>query len=361
MNKKTWKKMKGKVQAFLILFIIIAIFILFLKFGDINTNLYMDNLNYDITLHENGDMTIVETWDMHIDHTNTIFKTFDLSSKFGEITNVSVKDLNTGEELVKINEEMYHVTTNCYYALEINRREFEVAWGTGMENKTGYKKYQLTYTVTNVITDYKDCQELYWMLLSDENTIPVKNVTGTITLPQAVSDMESLKVWGHGPTNGNIEIVSNNIVKFDIDDFSANRMLEVRVVTTEDIFDNVEKVREYSYLDRILNEEEEWASETNTSASKFKLFLLIAGVIYAGIIVKNIIQFRRYKELAKRKDDGIIKNKLEYYRDIPRENDSTPAEATYLYRFNKNLNEYTRIPIRYGCCYNIRFISEKMY
>lgn len=345
MNKKNWKKMKSEIKAFLILFISIAIFLFFQKFTDINANLYMDNLNYDMILHENGDMTIIETWDIYIYNTNTIFKTFDLSNKFGEVTNVSVKDLNTGKELTRINEEMYHVTTDCYYALKINRREFEVAWGTGMENKMGHKKYQLTYTITDAITDYKDCQELYWMLLADVNTIPVKNVTGKIILPQKVSDIENLKVWGHGPTNGNIKIASNNVVEFDINDFSANRMLEVRMVTTEDIFNDVEKVKEYRYLDKILDEEEKWASQTNISASKFKKILLIVGILYIGIIVKNIIQLKKYKEISKRKDDGIIKNKLEYYRDIPRESDSTPAEATYLYRFNKDFNDYSRIPI----------------
>lgn len=341
--KKDWKKIKSKIQAFLILFIIIAIIMLMFKLdSDMSLKLYMDNLNYDITLHENGDMTIVETWDMYISHTNTIFKTFELSNKFGDVTDVSVKDLKTGKELVQIDEEMYHVTTGCYYALEINRREFEVAWGTGMENKSGHKKYQLTYTITDAISDYKDCQELYWKLLAEENTIPVKNVTGTIKLPQEVSDIDKLKVWGHGPTNGDIQKIGNDLIQFTIEDFSANRMLEVRVVTAEDIFEDVTQVKNYNYLKRILAEEEEWADKTNADAIGFRTFMIILGIIYVIIIIKNIVQTIKYRELSKRKNDGIIKTKLEYYRDIPRENDSTPAEATYLYRFNKNINGYTR-------------------
>ena len=103
----------------------------------------MNKLDYEITLNEDGSATIVETWDIYISHTNTLFRTFEKSNKFGDIINVNVKDLTTGKNLEQIYREMYHVTTGCFYALDINSRQFEVAWGTGMENKMGRKKYFL--------------------------------------------------------------------------------------------------------------------------------------------------------------------------------------------------------------------------
>ena len=335
------EKAKKILKKLLIILICVAILLFIIKSEQGNKMQYMDGLNYDITLHENGDMTIVETWDIYINHTNTIFKNFEISDKFGEIKDVTVKDLGEGKNLTKIDEEMYHVTTNCYYALNVSSRVFEIAWGTGMEHKAGHKKYEITYTVTDVITDYKDCQEMYWMLLGTVNNVPIKKVTGTINLPQKVENIENLRVWGHGPLNGEIKKVSENLVEFSVDNFNPNTMLELRVVTTDKIFQNVEKIRNYNYLERILAEETNWAEEANAKSDSLNKFLIVLGVIYLIIIIYYINRLIKYKKMSKEKDDGIIKNEIKYFREIPRENDATPAEATYLYRFDKDLNSYT--------------------
>ena len=40
----------------------------------------MNKLDYNITLNEDGSATIVETWNIHVSHTNTLFKTFKKST-----------------------------------------------------------------------------------------------------------------------------------------------------------------------------------------------------------------------------------------------------------------------------------------
>ena len=155
------REIKSKVKKRIITWIVMAVIAIGIVVisGNIGSkSQIMDNLDYNITLNEDGSAVIVETWDIYISHTNTIFKTFNLSNKFGEITNVKVKDLDSGKDLKQIYEEMYHVTTDCYYGLITKPGTFEIAWGTGMENKMGKKKYQITYTVTNAVTSYKDCQ-----------------------------------------------------------------------------------------------------------------------------------------------------------------------------------------------------------
>ena len=47
--------------------------------------------------------------------------------------------------------------------------------------------------------------------------------------------------------------------------------------------------------------------------------------------ILKIIKYIKKLEIKKEKV-----NKIEYYRDIPRKGNSTPAEANYLYKFNKN-------------------------
>lgn len=335
--KKEFKKILKKIltrwfiMAMAILFIVLVSGQLFSK------KQIMKELDYDITLNEDGSATIVETWEVYISHTNTLFRTFERTSKFGDIINVNVKDLDTDEDLTQIYREMYHVTTDCFYALDINPREFEVAWGTGMENKMGIKKYEFSYTITDVVTDYKDCQEFYWKLLDESNGIPVNKVTGTIRMPSKVTDIDNLRAWGHGPLDGNIEIDSKNRIEFTVDRLSKNKMLEVRVVTEEDQFEvNSSNIKNYRYLEEIIGEEEEWAEESN---NKSIIFWIIAIGIYLSIIIINICKAVKYYKITKKENDGIIHRKLKYFRDIPRE-EATPGEATYLYYFNKS---YTNI------------------
>lgn len=316
-----------------IMAIIIVILILF------SGNLFskkqiMNKLDYDITLNEDGSATIIETWDIYMSHTNTLFRTFEKSNKFGDITDVNVKDLTTGKNLKQIYREMYHVTDNCFYALDINRREFEVAWGTGMESKMGTKRYEFSYTITDVVTDYKDCQEFYWKLLDESNQIPVNKVTGTIKMPDKIKNIENLKAWGHGPLNGNIEINSNNIIKFTVDKLNKNKMLEVRAITAEEQFEVSQfKKRNYRYLQSIINEEMEWSEKANNKAYVF--WIIVIG-IYTSIIIVNVCKIVKYYKTSKRKDDGIIHRELKYFRDIPREETATPGEAAYLYYFKKS-------------------------
>lgn len=338
MKKETIKIIKETVFMLIVFAIIVIIVDAYIYANESdNKSQFMNNLDYNVTLNEDGSMTVVETWDIYIANTNTIFKNFTLSSKFGNITNVKVKDLQTGQDLTRVYEYMYHVTDNCYYALAISEDEFEIAWGTGMEDDKGNKKYQISYTITDVVSDYNDCQELYWQFLSTSNEINVENVTGTITLPSNVTNIENLKAWGHGPLNGNISIESNNCVKFEVENLNAGKMLEVRVVTTDQMFNVTaeNKINNYSYLSTIINEETEWADEANsTSFSAWPISLII---IYAVILIIQIIRIIQYYYIYKNRDDGIVKSELEYFRDIPREDNSTPAEAAYFYRFDKSM------------------------
>ena len=220
---------------------------------------YLNNLDYNLKLNEDGSANVTEIWDIDVNNTNTLFKTFKLDNKYSGIENVHVKEITQGNEkdFKQIYEVQYHVDRNCYYALNTSRNEFEIAWGIGMDTQYGKRKYEISYVIKDIITDYKDCQEFYWQFLGlGENTIQAKHVTGTVTLPKNVENMESLKVWGHGQLNGEINKVSNNQVKFNINNLSKGARLEIRVVTEEKMFSvNNSKKMNYNILPNIINEE----------------------------------------------------------------------------------------------------------
>lgn len=352
-----------KVKKKMIISLIFVAMLLMLKNVSYAGTQKWNSLDYNVTLNDDGSMDVVETWDIYISETNTVLKNFELDSdKYSGITNVKVKNIDTGEELTQIYKEMYHVTKNCYYALPISDGKFEIAWGVGLDNSSANRKYAISYKIEDAVTVYNDCSELYWQFLGTDNAIPADRITGTIKLPKAVNDIEKLRVWAHGPLNGESQKSSHDTVTFNVDDFYSKTMLEVRVVTEEPIFEQSTKINPQNKLRYILEEEEKWAGEANlqreiiqskydtimtnkangqikNNSNRMSFKLIIWGgigifiiIIYFLIIIKCIKQLKNMKMVFKPQKINIGK----YYRDIPRENEATPAQAAFLYYSRKN-------------------------
>ena len=287
----------------------------------------MNELDYSVSLNEDGSINVIETWDIYVKNTGTLFRTFDNSGKY-PISDVNVIDLTENKNLNNMNRYTYDVPEGNYYGTKRGYNQFEIAWGTGKKSSKGNVKYQISYKVDNVITSYNDCQEFYWKFLDSSNDIACEKITGTIKLYKPVSNIENLRVWGHGEINGTIERASEDTIKFDINNFNARTMLEIRSIVTEKIF-NTSRINSRNALNDILEEEKYLADKTNEEiASNRRLIigiLIVEGIFLLYGLVKIIIKIIN-------KDSGEFNYKgIEYYRDIPRENNSTPGEAIYLY------------------------------
>ncbi len=288
----------------------------------------LNSLDYDAQLKSDGSMDVVETWEIDIQNTNTLFKDFELDErKYSGITNVKVKDLETGRDLTEISEEMYHVTKNCYYGLPISDWKFEIAWGVGLDNSSATKKYQISYTVEDAVTVHEDCSELYWQFVGTDNAVPAKKVTGKILLPEAVKETENLRVWAHGPLNGEIHKTSNREVTFLVKDFKPETMLEVRIVTEENLFEQSLKYSYQDALEEIMFEEKMWAESANEERNKAKILASVIGIIFIFYIFKIVKYSRILNQIFKEQQQFDIGK---YFRDIPREKSATPAEAAFL-------------------------------
>ena len=226
--------------------------------------------------------------------------------------------------------------------------KFEIAWGANAKNTT--RTYKISYKIIDAIKNYNDCSEFYWQFISTDSEIPADLVKGTIKLPVAVANKEDLKVWAHGPLNGNIQIVSNDTVEFEVQDFDENTMLEARVVTPTNVFYSNQNVNNQVKLNSILEQEQKWADEANAKREELAkqeqqrktLFTIgmiitnIIGVLVTIIVIKKIIKYHKIL-----KETPIVKpeQEFEYYRDIPNES-ATPAQAGFLYYFKNSGLQY---------------------
>ena len=327
------KKLNGWIKYIIILVIIFAILGIILCFN-IDQIQIMNKLDYNVALNEDGSMNVVETWNVYVKNTGTLFKDFYNTNKY-PISDISVKNLKTNEQLEDLGYEEYHVPEGKYYAEEIKNNVVEVAFGTGKKKSSGNVKFQISYKINNVINSYEDCQEFYWKFLDKSNGMMCKNISGTITLPRNLSNSENLLVWGHGNINGRIDKSGTNKVKFKIKNFSAGNMLEIRVVTKEKMF-NVEG-KTFTMLNGIQKEETRWASKTNENIKENRIILIIILSIEVIILLFIFKDIKTYFYINK-SGNKIEKRNLEYFRDIPREETSTPGEGAFLYYFDNNFN-----------------------
>lgn len=323
--------MKNKKILLSILFAIIMLFVIQNK---AQASLNLNNLDFDVQINEDGSMDVTEKWDIHISETNTLFKTFKKdSSKYSSITDVEVKEITNGsnKSFTKINKEMYHVTKDCYYALNNSNGMFEIAWGVGLDDDSATRKYLISYKVNDAIAIYNDYAELYWQFIGDEFEIPANHVKGTILLPQKAESKEDIRVWGHTEDlNGTIYATSSNKIEFEINNYRGGKYVEVRSLFPTYIVQNSERTYNKNIYNEVISEETKWADDANARrARRENSFKIIAGIIFLVSIIFIIKIFKNIKKLKNMPKRIKPTTQLEYFRELPYE-DATAAEALFI-------------------------------
>ena len=345
----------SKTRKLLYIFILITSFLFLGTIESKAGNLSLNNLDFEVQINKDGSMDVKETWDINISQTNTLYKAFETdSSKYSGITNVTVKEITSGNEqnFTKTNQWTYHVTKNYYYGTENEDGDFEIGWGVGLDNSKATKKYEISYTVQDAITKYNDYAELYWQFVGKDFEVNANKITGTIYLPSNVSNKDNIKVWGHTEDlNGTIYATDLNKIEFELNNFRSGRYVEIRTLFPTELITSSGRTKNKEILQTVIKEETKWAEDANAKRERQEWMdenlpkILFGGYIAINIILviifgkKTIKYHKKIKELKKYQPT----TKLEYFRDIPYEN-ATPGEAFG----TLNLYLSTAIPNTFG-------------
>lgn len=346
-------------KALITIIIAIGIILLTNSVSMASSDFTLKSMNFDARLNEDGSMDVKETWNIKVHSmTHTLFKTFKIDqTKYKEITNVSVSEVTDGNEFQfeEKNVEVNHVDKYCYYGLINKYGEFEIAWG--INERSGDKTYQVKYKVIDAVKNYSDCSELYWQFIGKDFEVDIDKVTGTITVPEGIENIEEVRAWAHGPLNGNISIDSINQISFEIEYLDSGKYLEVRMAMPKTIFSTNLNILNEPRFQTIINEETKWAYKANEirereiereierrKRKEIEDQIIANAVIIAAVAICIFLFTRIIKYIRVLKDNPKMKptQELDYYRDIPDEAES-PAQAAYLYYFGKG-NYNTNLP-----------------
>lgn len=300
-----------------------------------DSELFLNLLQFEAQIQEDGSMDVTEYWDIDIEETNTLYKTFKTDkSKYSSITNVKVTDVTNGQNIqfTEVFEEMYHVTKDCYYGLINEKGMFEIAWGVGLDNSSANRKYKIEYTVNDAIAKYQDKAELYWQFVGADFEVNAQKVLGTITLPQNAISQDEIRVWGHTEDlNGEIHVVDSRTIEFEVNGRNRGQYIEVRTLFPTEMITATMQNKEI--LQEVIAEETVWAEEANQKRANRQMMknvvaigVAVVSAVFSAFLLKSI--FRKVKE-AKSLNKIKPSQEMMYFREMPRE-DATPAEALYL-------------------------------
>ena len=329
-----------KSKKILITLIFLTIFIL-LGSNRCNASgdLYLKNLDFQAKINQDGSMDVIEIWDISIEDTNTLFKTFKTDrTKYTSITDVEVADItnSTEQKFQQINNLMYHVTKNCYYGLKNDKGNFEIAWGVGLDDGSARKTYKISYKVNDAIAKYNDYAELYWQFVGSDFEVSSSKITGTIILPEKASSKDEIKVWGHTEgLNGEIYATDLNKIEFEVTKFKSGRYVEIRSLFPTNMITTSGRTYSGNIYDKVISEETKWANEANLKRERVKeqknkisiIFGIACFIIDIFLIRKSI---KMLKKASQRKKINPTIN-VKYYREIPRKN-ATPSQALFIYK-----------------------------
>ncbi len=322
-----------KLKRIVLIFLFTAIAIFCIQTKSYASSQTLNELNFDVQVNSDGSMNVKETWDIEIYDTNTLFKTFKTDeTKYSGITNVSVKDVTNNKNFEQINEEMYHVTKDCFYGLINSKGMFEIAWGVDLENKTETRKYEISYTVQDAIAKYSDFAELYWQFVGEDFEIEAKKIKGTILLPQSAETKDDIKVWGHTEDlNGEIYATDLNKIEFEIRNYTGEKYIEIRSLFPNNMIEVSNRTYDKEILNSVIEEETKWAEEANArremKKNMRKVGLGLEGIVALFFGFKFFKNIKKLREMEKKYKPTM---KLDYFRELPYV-DATPAEALFMF------------------------------
>ena len=258
------------------------------------------------------------------------------------LTNVKVYDVKfTTTDFSVINKE------NKEFVLVNSAKKGDYGVYTKTKNSEGVDimSYQpssyaraslITYTLKDLVVVHNDIAEIAHDFIGTDYAEEINNLIIRINLP---SSSKELRIFSHGPLNGNNRIIDDKSVEITYKRLPKNNQVDARVVFDKSLVTKATKKSNADGLNKILEVEKEranYANKLRESARKREKMLqtlaiimeILLGIWLIGLVA---IVYKFYN-----KNDKEYRSEFDgkYFRDFPEE--YTPSTVSYL--MNKSIN-----------------------
>lgn len=187
---------------------------------------HMDGLSITIGLDHAGRMEVREDRSFTFEgRFSEVYRTFPLN---GEASFENIKVFEGEAQYPRANTRapgtIRLIRNNSHQELQIF---FDAADTT--------RVFSIRYTVSGALNKYEDAALLYYQLISDQWTKPIRNIRAQVIPPEPLNETGPAH-WIHGSLDAESLILEGGIVDVSLDHLPANHYLEVRALYPPDIF-----------------------------------------------------------------------------------------------------------------------------
>lgn len=317
----------GRPWAFLFTFILL--FTIPIKV-QAKEDLTIPRWNIEAELLKNGNLHIVEDLTYRFDDEfNGVFREIVLDKTSG-VSDIEIEEITGTSYIPYTQVEKAKKGDRGVFTLENEDNKVVMQIFSPAEDEE--KTFRIGYLVKDVAVKYNDTGELYYKFLGDENQTPINHFMVNLHLPD--KDINNhIKVFAHGPLNGQIEKKDNHTFTLRVNDVSPKTFIEGRVVFPKEFIPLSNNIVNKNNYENILKEEtgytreiEEKAQQKRIRNKTFGEFSFVATALGSILLLFFLILFRREKYDLKSYDNSMIPE------------DCTPGIAAYLTNSIININ-----------------------
>lgn len=339
-----------KKVSIIISMILIILFSQVCNLNIVNANeksVKLTKLEMKININSDGSVDIEEIWKASINNVSELSKTIKIDE---EVSDIKVIDKTNGKnyELSYTSSEQESDISNSYY-IEETSGEYKITWGTGLEDSSSNKVYEISYHVDNVITKYNDYAQIYWEFIEKDFSINIDKIIGTIILPEDLEDSEQVKTWVHADEmDSEIYMPKKNIIRFQIENYKIENSVDIRVIFPTRMIEETSNTYDEEIYTSAITEELKIEKKTTLKSELIENKENIILVAYISIVLALVIIYIeksvKYIKQIKKLKRVEPKEKYKYFKKIPKK-EATPGEAIYILEepYNRFTNYFGRI------------------
>ena len=344
---------KNKLSAvFICIALILTGILVFSSCENAETNPYIENLDSEITLNKDGSINVKESHTVVFENREKDWWNYYkvISSDDSGKGNGGVTETQLGSLEVKVDGIEYPVNDSftdsadlnsisdnriisereTSYSVKTNNGDYEI--GVIMPQfESGTHVIEFSYTLTDIMVEYKDCDGFYYQFIGGNNTLYVKNFSAEVNFAEPVLSADDVAVWTHienGNAGNYLDEDTLSSVSYKGEDIYENVYLETRIL----FFDGGYASGKTNGMtgSEIIREESAWKDAFENKIKRLRTYRIVDIAVGVFFVAISVLLSLWYIKKTKR---TVFDDKPEYLRDIPY--GYTAGEMVPLYQYYK--------------------------